>query len=67
MKERVASRRMPFWGVGVSLSHLNLLPILGTSRDSSPIKSHVREYASPSIGCPVGVIASVNGGAVCVV
>ena len=48
---------------GVSLSHLNLL--LLTASDSSPIRSHDREYACPSLAAgPLGVIASVNVGAV---
>ena len=52
---------MSIWGgVGVSLSHL-ILDVL-TSSDSSPIKSHVREYVCPSIGDPSGVMTSVSGG-----
>ena len=53
---------MPYWGVGVSLSHLILDAV--TSSDSSPIKSHVREYVCPSIGDPLGVMTSVSGGTV---
>ena len=33
-----------------------------TSSNSSPIRSHVREYVSPSIGGPLGVMTSVSGG-----
>ena len=53
---------MPYWDVGVSLSHLILVAV--TSSNSSPIRSHVREYVCPSIGDPLGVMTSVNGGAV---
>ena len=55
---------MPFWNVGVSLSHLNLLSTSATSSDSSPKRSHVSEYVCPSIGDPLGVMTSVSGGAI---
>ena len=51
--------------VGVSLSHLNLL--LLTASDSSPIRSHDREYASPSVADPLGVISSISVGAVYII
>ena len=48
---------------GVSLSHLKVL--LVTASDSSPIRSHDREYACPSlVAGPLRVIASVSDGAV---
>ena len=53
---------MPIWGVGVTLSHLILDAV--TSSDSSPIRSHVREYVCPSKGGPLVVMTSVSGGAV---
>ena len=53
---------MPIWGVGVTLSHLILDAV--TSSDSSPMRSHVREYVYPSIGDPLGVMTSVSGDAV---
>ena len=62
VKERVAVRVTVLRGVGVSLSHLNPLSTSGTSSDSSPIRSHVRENVCPSIGDPLGVISSVSGG-----
>ena len=53
---------MPPWNVGVSLSHL-ILDVV-TSSDSSPMRSHVKEYVCPSIGDPLGVMPSVSGGTV---
>ena len=53
---------MPYWGVGIILSHLILAAV--TASDSSPIRSHVRENVSPSLGGPLGVMTSVSGGAV---
>ena len=53
---------MPFWNVGVSLSHLILDAV--TSSDSSPIRSHVSEYVCPSEGDPLCVMTSTSGGAV---
>ena len=55
---------MPIWNDGVSLSHLNLLSTSATSSDSSPIRSHVREYVCPSVGDPLGVMTSVSGGTI---
>ena len=53
---------MPICNVGVSLSHL--IVDVATSSDSSPIRSHVREYVCASVGDPLGVMTSVSGGAV---
>ena len=54
---------MPIWNVGVSLSHLKLDAV--TSSDSSPTRSHVREYVCPSIGDPLGVM--ISGGTVAII
>ena len=48
--------------LGVSLSHLIL--VADTASDSSPIRSHVREYVCPSLGGPLVEKTSVNGGAI---
>ena len=47
--------------MGVILSHLILVAV--TSSDSSPIRSHVREYVCPSISDPLDVMIRVSGGA----
>ena len=61
LKERVAPLRNSIMKLGVSLSHLILVAV--TASDSSPVRSHVREYVCPSLGGPLFVKTSVNGGA----